>query len=63
MSAVRPPRLNRTALSRLTPGLRPSVDPAGLRPRVLHFGLGAFHRAHQALYTENAAALSGEPWG
>ncbi|WP_308114519.1 mannitol dehydrogenase family protein [Streptomyces sp. ISL-12] len=58
-----PPRLDRTALSRLAPGLRPAVDPAGLRPRVVHFGLGAFHRAHQALYTENAAALSGEPWG
>ncbi|WP_437082016.1 mannitol dehydrogenase family protein [Streptomyces sp. enrichment culture] len=63
MSAATPPRLDRAALSRLAPGLRPAVDPAGLRPRVVHFGLGAFHRAHQALYTENAAALSGEPWG
>ncbi|MFE1036828.1 mannitol dehydrogenase family protein [Streptomyces sp. NPDC058807] len=57
------PRLDRRALSRLAPGLRPAVDPAGLRPRVVHFGLGAFHRAHQALYTQNAAAVSGEPWG
>ncbi|MEU4053677.1 mannitol dehydrogenase family protein [Streptomyces olivaceus] len=57
------PRLGRTELSRLAPGPGPAVDPAGLRPRVVHFGLGAFHRAHQALYTENAAAVSGEPWG
>ncbi|MFI5677415.1 mannitol dehydrogenase family protein [Streptomyces cellulosae] len=55
--------LNRTAATRLAPGLRPAVDPAALRTRVVHFGLGAFHRAHQAVYTERAAALSGEPWG
>ncbi|WP_308298708.1 mannitol dehydrogenase family protein [Streptomyces sp. GESEQ-35] len=59
MSAV----LNRTSVARLAPGLRPAVDPAELRTRVVHFGLGAFHRAHQAVYTERAAALSGEPWG
>lgn len=53
--------LSRTAP--LAPQTRPAVDPAQLRTRVVHFGLGAFHRAHQAVYTENAAALSGEPWG
>ncbi|MGO4760296.1 mannitol dehydrogenase family protein, partial [Streptomyces sp. 2MCAF27] len=63
MSAIALPALNRAALSRLAPGLRPAVDPAELRARVVHFGLGAFHRAHQAVYTENAAARSGEPWG
>ncbi|MER5430021.1 mannitol dehydrogenase family protein [Streptomyces sp. NPDC002588] len=55
--------LSRTTAPALAPGLRPLVDPAELRTRVLHFGLGAFHRAHQAVYTEEAAALSGEPWG
>lgn len=30
-------------------------------PRVLHLGLGNFHRAHQAVYTEDAAR-AGEPW-
>ncbi|MFF9689674.1 mannitol dehydrogenase family protein [Streptomyces sp. NPDC014623] len=57
------PALNRATLSRIEPGQRPTVDPAELRPRIVHFGLGAFHRAHQAVYTENAAARSGEPWG
>ncbi|MFE9722525.1 mannitol dehydrogenase family protein [Streptomyces sp. NPDC005794] len=57
------PPLNRAALSRMAPDLRPAVDPAELRTRIVHFGLGAFHRAHQAVYTENAAASSGEPWG
>lgn len=66
MSAHVPPppdRLDRTALAGLPPAQRPAVDPADLSTRVVHFGLGAFHRAHQAVYTENAAARSGEPWG
>ncbi|MFF6874284.1 mannitol dehydrogenase family protein [Streptomyces sp. NPDC012474] len=57
------PRLNRATLGALPPAARPRVDPAELRTRVVHFGIGAFHRAHQAVYTENAAARSGEPWG
>nr|WP_243274837.1 mannitol dehydrogenase family protein [Streptomyces albus] len=50
-------------MRRLPPECRPACDPAGLRTRVVHFGLGAFHRAHQAVWTEQAAARSGEPWG
>ena len=57
------PQLGRRTLDRVPPALRPAVDPGDLRPRVVHFGLGAFHRAHQARYTETAAARSGEPWG
>jgi fructuronate reductase len=63
VSAVDLAGLGRTTLPALAPGLRPAVDPAELRARVVHFGLGAFHRAHQAVYTEHAAARSGEPWG
>jgi fructuronate reductase len=55
--------LNRAALAGLTPARRPLVDPRDLRPRIVHVGLGAFHRAHQAVYTEAAAARTGEPWG
>ncbi|GGI83940.1 hypothetical protein GCM10011581_21400 [Saccharopolyspora subtropica] len=57
------PRLDRTTAARLPADARPRVDPGELRPRVVHFGLGAFHRAHQAVYTETAAAATGEPWG
>ncbi|MEU6117048.1 mannitol dehydrogenase family protein [Streptomyces sp. NPDC047117] len=57
------PVLNLAALPRVPEHLRPPVDPRELRPRIVHFGLGAFHRAHQARYTENAAYRSGEPWG
>lgn len=31
---------------------------------IVHFGIGAFHRAHQAVYTDEAMSLSGERrWG
>lgn len=56
-------RLSYSTVDRLPPELRPLVKPGDLRPRIVHFGLGAFHRAHQAVYTEHAAALSGQPWG
>ena len=38
-------------------------QPRRLQTKVVHFGIGAFHRAHQAVYTEAAVARSGEPWG
>jgi fructuronate reductase len=57
------PRLGRAALRGLPAECRPACDPEALRTRIVHFGLGAFHRAHQAAWTEQAAARSGEPWG
>ena len=60
-TAVRP--LSRVTLDALPSVQRPEVDPRDLQTRVVHFGLGAFHRAHQAVYTEAAAAHSGQPWG
>ncbi|SDU62737.1 mannitol dehydrogenase family protein [Jiangella alkaliphila] len=34
------------------------------RPGVVHLGVGAFHRAHQAVYTDRAMAATGDPrWG
>ncbi|MGK5676784.1 mannitol dehydrogenase family protein [Micromonospora sp. URMC 106] len=41
------------------PLLRPGTVPAG----IVHLGLGAFHRAHQAVYTEEAMARAGGDWG
>jgi mannitol 2-dehydrogenase len=31
----------------------PSYDPTKLRPGILHFGVGNFHRAHQAVYLDD----------
>lgn len=55
--------LGRSTLPALPEEQRPLVDPRDLRPTVLHLGLGAFHRAHQAVFTEAAAAATGKPWG
>ena len=42
----------------------PAVDPAKVTIGIVHFGIGAFHRSHQAVFTEDAAAATGETgWG
>ncbi|MEV6373517.1 mannitol dehydrogenase family protein [Micromonospora musae] len=44
--------------------IAPAVDPRALRVGVVHLGIGAFHRAHQAVFTEQAAAAAGrDDWG
>jgi mannitol 2-dehydrogenase len=40
----------------------PRYDRRALRPRILHVGVGGFHRAHMALFTDEAAAEGGD-WG
>jgi mannitol 2-dehydrogenase len=40
----------------------PTYDRERLKPRVVHVGVGGFHRAHLALYTHELAAAGGD-WG
>jgi mannitol 2-dehydrogenase len=40
----------------------PQYDRSALVPRILHVGVGGFHRAHMALYSDNVAA-AGSDWG
>ncbi|TWD83304.1 fructuronate reductase [Kribbella amoyensis] len=55
-------RLDLTTLTELPTG--PAVDPRGLTVGIVHLGIGAFHRAHQAVFTEQAARISGDTrWG
>lgn len=42
---------------------RPAYDVAALGCGVVHLGIGAFHRAHQAVYTDAAIAAAGGAWG
>jgi fructuronate reductase len=42
---------------------RPSYDRAAQRAGIVHFGIGAFHRAHQAWYTDAAMNLGDRDWG
>jgi len=58
------PRLNPETLARIPAGVRrPDYDFLNLSIGIVHLGLGAFHRAHQAVYTENALRSSGGDWG
>ncbi len=41
----------------------PTYDRENTQIGIVHLGPGAFHRAHQAVYTENAMNLSGGNWG
>ncbi len=41
----------------------PAYDRKALQAGIVHMGIGAFHRAHQAVYTEDAIAHSGGDWG
>jgi len=42
---------------------RPAFDPAALKCGIVHLGIGAFHRAHQAVFTEDAVDAQGGDWG
>jgi fructuronate reductase len=58
------PRLNLEALGRLPAAVRrPDYDFLNLGTGIVHLGIGAFHRAHQAVYTEDAIRLAGGDWG
>ncbi|MFN5412595.1 mannitol dehydrogenase family protein, partial [Bradyrhizobium sp.] len=56
-------RLSPSTLHRLPSGvLKPDYDRAAVATGIVHLGLGAFHRGHQAVYTD--ALLKNDPrWG
>ena len=56
-------RLSLDTLAQVRPELRPRVDPRSLGVGIVHLGIGAFHRAHQAEFTEDAVAATGGDWG
>jgi fructuronate reductase len=41
----------------------PFYDRSKLKSRIVHLGFGAFHRAHQALFTDEIAQKSNSNWG
>jgi fructuronate reductase len=57
-------RLGAGLLPRLPHGVRrPAFDPMVLKCGIVHLGIGAFHRAHQAVFTQDAIENSGGDWG
>ncbi|WP_295048194.1 mannitol dehydrogenase family protein [uncultured Paracoccus sp.] len=57
--------LNAQALTELPDGVgRPGYDRAGLRPGIVHVGVGNFHRAHMAVYLDRLFDMGeGQDWG
>src|SRR5687767_14945248 len=41
----------------------PSYDRAAVTPGIVHLGLGAFHRGHQAAYIGRCLSAGGTDWG
>ncbi len=58
-----PDRLSLRTLPQVVAARRPRVEPGELRVGIVHLGIGAFHRAHQAEFTEDAVAAAGGDWG
>lgn len=57
-------RLSSEFLSNLPSGIeKPAYDRKAVRTGIVHLGIGAFHRAHQAVYTEHALASGDLRWG
>jgi len=57
-------RLNSDNLQKLPAEVvRPQYDRSAIKPGIVHIGIGAFHRAHQAVYTEQVLAEYGGDWG
>jgi fructuronate reductase len=59
-----PARLEGRYLAALPAGIRrPAYDRTRLEPGIVHLGIGAFHRAHQAVYVDDLLHKRFGPWG
>lgn len=57
-------RLSPATLAQLPPGVgRPGYDRAAVQPGIVHLGIGAFHRAHQAVVVDAALRAGDMRWG
>jgi fructuronate reductase len=57
-------RLSNAALEKLSRDIaRPAYDRGAVANGIVHLGVGAFQRAHQAVYTEAALAAGDPRWG
>ncbi len=57
-------RLGRAQLDRLPQTIgRPAYDRARVTPGIVHLGLGAFHRAHQAVVIDDCLGAGATHWG
>ena len=58
------PRLSEASIHRLPDQIRrPAYDRARVTPGIVHLGIGAFHRAHQAVVIDDLLAGGATDWG
>jgi fructuronate reductase len=56
-------RLSQGTLAALAPDVeKPGYDRRAHAVGIVHFGVGAFHRAHQAVYTDTALSAGDKDW-
>ncbi|MDQ0997555.1 fructuronate reductase [Phyllobacterium ifriqiyense] len=61
---TKPARLSNATLSHLSKEVtRPGYDRSQTKIGIVHLGIGAFHRAHQAVYTDSVLASGDNSWG
>src|SRR5690554_6271733 len=53
-------KLSAAALSSITTASVPAYDRADLKAGIVHFGVGNFHRAHQAVYLDDLFATGSD---
>ncbi len=57
-------RLSAKTLQNLPPNVtKPTYDRTSVETGIVHLGIGAFHRAHQAVYTDDVLASGDKRWG
>lgn len=57
MTQADPPRLSPNTLARVPPAVvQPNYDRTATQIGIVHIGVGAFHRAHQAVYVDDLLA-------
>ena len=57
-------RLSTATLHRLPEQVaRPTYDREAIKPGIVHLGIGAFHRAHQAVVCDDLLAMGDMRWG
>src|ERR1044072_2452428 len=59
-----PRRLSQASLAAAASASRlPSYDRSRVTAGIVHLGIGAFHRAHQAVYADDVLAAGDTRWG
>lgn len=56
--------LSNSTIGDLPPDVaRPAYDRTAVRGGIVHFGVGAFHRSHEAMFVDRVLALGHDGWG